>query len=70
MWEVEGRELLESGDPYLLPLVALAKSGEEEIFEAEESIYSSQLDRSVKADLLTISFSGLKDYFIPLISFD
>jgi len=62
MWEVEGRELLEMRDLYLLPLVGAARSEEEEIFEAERLIYESELEREVKADLLTILaiFSGLK----------
>lgn len=62
MWEVDGRGLLETGDPYLLPLVAVARSGEDEIFEAERRIYDSQLEMGIKADLLTILtiFAGLK----------
>ena len=62
MWQVEGKELLESEDLYLLPLVAVANSGKDEIFEAERRIYDSRLEREVKADLLTILtiFAGLK----------
>jgi len=49
MWEIEGRELLESGDPYLLPLVAIARSGEDEILEAERSLktYLRRLCREI-----------------------
>jgi len=62
MWEIDGKELLEAEDPYLLPLVAAAKSGADEIFEAERRIYSSQFEIGIKADLLTILtiFAGLK----------
>ena len=63
IWEMEGAALLEQGDLWLLPLVAAAKSGRPEILEAERQIYEGELERGVKADLLTVLtiFAGFKD---------
>ena len=64
MWEVDGRELLETEDPYLLPLVAVANSGKDEIFEAERRIYSSQ---SIGSDIV---LGGLHRQAIRCDSFE
>ena len=63
MWEIEGRELVEEGDVRLLPFVPLTRCGREDVLKAEERIYNSELERSVKSDLLTALaiFAGLKD---------
>ena len=63
VWELEGAELLEGGDLWLLPLVAAARSDREEILEAERRLYEGDLERGVKADLLTMLtiFAGFKD---------
>jgi len=63
VWEIDSEELLAPGDLFLMPLVAAARSGREEIMEAERRIYESELERDVKADLLAILtiFAGFKD---------
>lgn len=63
VWEIDSEELLEQDDLFLMPLVAAAKSGREEILEAERRICESELEGGVKADLLAILtiFAGFKD---------
>ena len=62
MWELDGRELVKSGDVRLLPFVPLTRCGREEVLEADRRIYNSDLERGVKSDLLTALaiFAGLK----------
>ncbi len=63
VWEIDSKELLELDNLFLMPLVAVAKSGREDILEAERRIYEGELERGVKADLLAILtiFAGFKD---------
>ena len=62
LWEIDGRELVEKGDVRLLPFVPLTRCGREEVLEADRRIYNSELERSIKSDLLTALaiFAGLK----------
>jgi len=62
LWEMDGGELLEKGDVRLLPLLPLTRCGREEVLEADKRIYNSDLERSIKSDLLTALaiFAGLK----------
>ena len=68
MWEISGRELLDSGDVYLYPFIPMSNCSEDEIYEAEENLYESPIERSCKGDLLTALaiFSGLRDRNITL----
>ena len=71
MWEISGRELLDSSDVYLYPFIPINRCSEDEIYEAEEKIYSSPIERKSKGDLLTALaiFAGLrsKDITMELI---
>ena len=62
MWEIDGRELIESGEVALYPFVPLTSCEDEDVMEADRRIYSSDLERSVKSDLLTALaiFAGLR----------
>ncbi|RKY04346.1 hypothetical protein DRP77_04125, partial [Candidatus Poribacteria bacterium] len=62
LWEVDGKELLERGDVRLLPFLPLTRCGEEDVLEADRRIYDSELESSLKSDLLTALaiFAGLR----------
>ena len=53
IYEIEVKEILESGPECLLAFVPLMKGGERLVEEAERKIYGSGMSRKVKADLLT-----------------
>lgn len=62
VWELKAKEVLQKGELWLYPFVPLMESDEKDIFNAEEKIYSSNLETRDKADLLTALsiFSGFK----------
>jgi len=62
MWDIESEEILQKEEVWLYPFVPVMCGKEGDIFEAEEKIYRSGLDRRDKADLLTALtiFSGFK----------
>ena len=53
IYEIEAKEILESGPECLLAFVPLMKGGEGLVEEAERRIYGSGMSRKAKADLLT-----------------
>ncbi len=60
---LDAREVVERGNPCLMPFVGLMRGGPEVFRTAEEAIYGSGLGRGDKADLLTgmALLSGLLD---------
>jgi len=68
LWEISGRELLDSGDVYLYPFIPISECSEGEIYEAEGKIYESPIERRRRGDLLTALaiFAGLRDKNITM----
>uniref|UniRef100_A0A832EKS6 Rpn family recombination-promoting nuclease/putative transposase n=1 Tax=Desulfacinum infernum TaxID=35837 RepID=A0A832EKS6_9BACT len=64
---MDAREVVNLGNPCLMPFVGLMRGGSEIFQMAEEAIYGSALARSDKADLLTgmALLSGLVDKDLP-----
>ncbi|WP_448381776.1 hypothetical protein [Desulfosoma sp.] len=64
---MDAREVVNLGNPCLMPFVGLMRGGSEVFQRAEEAIYGSALARSDKADLLTgmALLSGLVDKDLP-----
>ncbi|QCQ21357.1 hypothetical protein [Desulfoglaeba alkanexedens] len=64
---MDAQNVLEWGNPCLMPFVGLMRGGSEIFQRAEEAVYGSSLGRSDKADLLTgmALLSGLVDKDLP-----
>ncbi|MBC7359662.1 MAG: hypothetical protein H5U10_14110 [Desulfacinum sp.] len=64
---MDAQQVVERGNPCLMPFVGLMRGGPEVFQMAEEAIYGSGLGRSDKADLLTgmALLSGLLDKDLP-----
>ena len=62
VWQMRGKDVLGEKEIWLYPFVPVMRSEERDIIAAEEEIYNSQLEREVKADLLTALaiFSGFR----------
>ncbi len=54
VYEADAREVVERGPVCLLPLVPLMRGGEALADEADRRIYESDLDRTARADMLTV----------------
>ncbi len=54
VYEADAREVVERGPVCLLPLVPLMRGGPELADEADRRIYESDLDRTARADMLTV----------------
>ncbi len=54
VYEADAREVVERGPVCLLPLVPLMRGGTELADEADRRIYESDLDRTARADMLTV----------------
>ncbi|SHG10694.1 hypothetical protein SAMN02745206_03272 [Desulfacinum infernum DSM 9756] len=64
---MDAREVVDRGNPCLMPFVGLMRGGPDVFQMAEEAIYGSGLGRSDKADLLTgmAPLTGLLDKDLP-----
>ncbi|HID56806.1 TPA: hypothetical protein EYP37_09780, partial [Candidatus Poribacteria bacterium] len=62
LWQMEGEEVLRRKEIWLYPFIPVMKGDDENVFVAEEEIYDSDMEKEVKADLLTALtiFSGFR----------
>jgi len=62
LWQMDGGEVLRRKEIWIYPFIPVMRGGDENVFMAEEEIYGSDMERGVKADLLTALtiFSGFR----------
>lgn len=62
-WELEPKDYINSNEFELFPFIPLMNDGVKFVDDAEKKIYSGNIDRDKKADLLTALsiFTGMKD---------
>jgi len=62
LWQMDGDEVLRRKEIWIYPFIPVMRGGDENVFVAEEEIYGSDMERGVKADLLTALtiFSGFR----------